>query len=79
MKREARQEFYRRMHAAGREIYEAGQEAERDRIIKLITEHFCINNDSYGQGIECGCRNFDGSTLEDWDNHLMALIKEENK
>jgi hypothetical protein len=36
MKREARQNYYRQMHTAAREIYEAGQADERDRIIKLL-------------------------------------------
>jgi len=39
MKREARQNYYRQMHTAAREIYEAGQADERERIIKLLEQH----------------------------------------
>jgi hypothetical protein len=38
MKREARQNYYRQMHTAAREIYEAGQADEQERIIKLLEQ-----------------------------------------
>jgi hypothetical protein len=40
MKREARQNYYRQMHTAAREIYEAGQTDEREHIISLLQSRF---------------------------------------
>ena len=45
MKREARQNYYRQMHTAAREIYEAGQADERERIIKLLEHMPRTDND----------------------------------
>lgn len=45
MKREARQNYYRQMHTAAREIYEAGQADERERIFKLLEHMPRTDND----------------------------------
>ena len=45
MKREARQNYYRQMHTAARQIYEAGQTDERERVIKLLEERYAENVD----------------------------------
>jgi hypothetical protein len=45
VKREARQNYYRQMHTAAREIYEAGQADERERIIKLLEHMPRTDND----------------------------------
>jgi hypothetical protein len=38
VKREARQNFYRQMHTAAREIYDHGARDEQTRIIKLLED-----------------------------------------
>ena len=54
MKREARQNYYRQMHTAAREIYEAGQTDEQERIIKLLETDIATNNKDYSGEMEWG-------------------------
>jgi hypothetical protein len=46
---------------------------ERERILAILDKH-CVTTTSGGGGIECwSCGN------QDYDEHLIALIKGENK
>ena len=51
-----------------------GAEAERERIIKLLEEHMPNSSDHDFVGCEC-----EYPTNNWYNNHLVALIKGENK
>jgi hypothetical protein len=58
VKREARQNYYRQMHTAAREIYEAGQMDELARVIQYLKD--------YEYWCNCGC----GDDRINWEELL---------